>query len=95
MIFDEESSHYEGWRTTVRHNMRWNMAEYSDFDTWDAYHGWTNSKSYREWKANRPVCAYCGEPILEEFEFQFDNGDHVCESCVHDYVADNFRKYIG
>lgn len=71
------------------------MAEYSDFDTWGAYHGWTNSKSYREWKANRPVCAYCGEPILEEFEFLFDNGDHVCESCVHDYVADNFRKYIG
>ena len=71
------------------------MEGYSDFNSWDDWNEWSQRNSFREWKDSRPVCAYCGKPILEEFCYEFDNGDKVCEGCVSDYIWDHHRKYIG
>ena len=71
------------------------MTEQYDYDAWEITNDWLNRESYKEWQAARPICAYCGEPILEEFAFEFTNGDMVCENCVRDYVDDFCKKYIG
>lgn len=71
------------------------MYEYSNFDDWEATDQWRNRESYKEWKADRPVCAWCGEPILEENAYEMPNGDWVCESCIEEYINDKYRKYIG
>ena len=54
-----------------------------DFEAWD---------SEREEKIKElPTCECCGEPIQDEYLYDFD-GDLVCEECMLDYVRENFRK---
>lgn len=54
-----------------------------DFEAWD---------SEREEKMDKLlICECCGEPIQDEYLYDFD-GDLVCEECMLDYVRENFRK---
>ena len=41
-----------------------------------------------EWLNSRPVCAWCHEPITEEFYYDI-LGEKVCSSCIGDC-----REYI-
>lgn len=39
-----------------------------------------------------PVCAYCGEPIQDEFCYEI-NGELICEECLnanHRHFTENF-----
>lgn len=50
-----------------------------------------------EWKKPYRVVARCNEcnGDIYQGEYFFDiNGDTVCESCIRDYVKDNFRRCI-
>ncbi len=35
------------------------------------------------WLRSRPVCAWCGEPIQDEYCYEID-GDLICERCIED-----------
>ena len=40
-----------------------------------------------------PKCAWCGEPIMDDYLYDFD-GDTVCEACVNDMrkAVDNYVR---
>lgn len=35
------------------------------------------------WLRSRPVCAWCGEPIQDEYAYEID-GELICERCIED-----------
>lgn len=51
---------------------------YQDFDKWE--------REQYEFEQPRPVCAYCGQHIMDERCYKFDNGDFVCPDCLEDYL---------
>ncbi len=53
----------------------------ADFDRYDA--------EQAEAEEKLPHCAYCGEPIYDEYYYEID-GDIVCKDCLDD----NFRKWV-
>lgn len=71
------------------------MYEYSDYNSWENWNEWSNRNIYREWKDSRPVCSCCGEPVLDEYCYEFPNGDTVCSDCLNEYIWDHHRKFIG
>lgn len=42
----------------------------------------------QEWLDSRPVCSICGEPIQEEYAYNY-KGEWICEGCI-----DDMREYI-
>lgn len=40
-----------------------------------------------EWLASRPVCVFCGEPIQDDFYYDFGDGS-LCEDCKDNYVSE-------
>ena len=57
----------------------------SDFDV---YRKDQEDIAYAKWLRNRPVCAYCEEPITEDKALYLD-GEWICDECVRDH-----RKYV-
>ncbi len=47
----------------------------ADFDRYD--------RTQAEWLRSRPVCAYCGEPIQDEYCYKI-GGDVICRKCLDD-----------
>ena len=46
------------------------------------------------WLKSRPVCAWCGEPIQDEYCYEI-NGDLVCGRCIEDcrtYVPEDWNE---
>lgn len=44
------------------------------------------------WLKTRPVCAWCGEPIQDEYAYEID-GEWVCGDCIEDcrtYVPEEY-----
>ena len=56
--------------------MMWTDDPLRDFDTWDA----ENAK----WLAERPTCAWCGEPITDDTAYNLGGGEIVCRTCMKD-----------
>lgn len=36
-----------------------------------------------KWLKTRPVCAWCGHPIQDEYAYEID-GELVCEDCIEE-----------
>lgn len=36
-----------------------------------------------KWLKTRPVCAWCGQPIQDEYAYEID-GELVCEVCIEE-----------
>lgn len=51
-----------------------------DYDRWE----YQNAL----WERSRPICEDCGDPITEEYMWDF-HGKKYCEKCVRDH-----REYI-
>ena len=71
------------------------MSEYWDYNSWEAENNRLWKRSYEEWRAHRPVCEWCGEPILEENAYRMPDGVWICESCIEEYVDEKYRVCLG
>ena len=40
-------------------------------------------RKHARYESERPCCAYCGEPILDDYAYRID-GDLVCKECLED-----------
>lgn len=57
----------------------------ADYDAYDA----KCAKRLEE----RPVCAFCGEHIQDDFLYEID-GDLVCEECLNEHYRKSTDCYI-
>lgn len=48
-----------------------------------------NDEENEAWIATRPTCCICGEPITDDYLYEFGDGDVWCESCIND-----LRMYV-
>lgn len=56
----------------------------SDFDVYMADQ---RDRDEAKWLESRPICAYCGEHIQEEYALCLD-GDWICEDCVKENMKE-------
>ena len=45
-----------------------------------------------KWLNTLPVCVCCGDPIQDEYYYNFD-GDNVCNEHLQDYCDEHYKKY--
>lgn len=53
-----------------------------NFGIWAAHEAHRASEA-----ARRPVCAWCGEPIQEDYGYRME-GEVVCSDCIQDWLRD-------
>ena len=46
-----------------------------------------------EYEKSLPKCAYCGEPIQDDYCFKI-NGEVICEDCCNDNFRHNTEEFM-
>lgn len=63
-------------------------------NTWAEQDLELHERQAEEWLMSRPECDWCQEPIQEEYYFETEDGECLCEDCFRQYARDNFMKLI-
>lgn len=62
--------------------------------TWAEQDLQKHEQEQERWLSTRPVCDMCQEPIQEDFYFEPEPGDCLCEDCFRMYARDNLMRLI-
>lgn len=58
-----------------------NEPAFADFDRREAEH--------ERYLAKLPKCSCCGEPIQEDYYYEFEDGKKICPECLNE----NYRRW--